>query len=306
MNWREWMMTSMMVLGACVALSLLLASQVRAQQIATVIEDNVERFAVYYGDAEKAESFLPYKVMVFDADKHPPLRVLKGRKKEILAYVSVFEAAPYRAHYESLKKAGLLIQPDGKKGREFIDIRKREWADLLMNEIMPQVVKEGFDGVMLDTLDDALALEERQPKTYSGMTQAAVQTVGLIRMHYPYMKIMVNRAFAILPQIQMKVDMVLAESTMTKTNLKDKTSVMFTDAERSHVMAVLKEAKRSVPELRIYALDYWDMKDKATVATIYQRQRSLGFVPYVATPDLQALYLEDGVKAKMLPEVERP
>jgi hypothetical protein len=274
------------------------AMNARAADVKTVGGDQPERLAVYYTDVEKSEAFLPYDVIVFDADKHPPLRELQNRGKSLLGYLSVFEAAPYREHYEELKSAGLLIQPDGKKGREYIDIRKREWSAMLVDVIIPELIKEGFDGVMLDTLDDALALEERQPKSYAGMSQAAVQTIGTIRMHYPYLKIMVNRAFGILPHVQMKVDMVLAESTMSDARDKEKAPVMFDDASRAHVLAVLKEAKQSVPELKIYTLDYWDMKDKAGVAKIYAQQRALGYVPYVATPDLQLFYPEQDTSKK--------
>ena len=277
----------------CVLVSAGYAFHARADDVVRGNDARVERLVIYYTDAQKSEAFLPYDVIVFDADKHPPLRELQNRGKSLLGYVSVFEAAPYRSHYEELKKAGLLIQPDGLKGREYIDIRKREWSALLIDVIIPSLIKEGFDGVMLDTLDDALALEERQPQSYAGMTQAAVQTIGAIRMHYPYLKIMVNRAFGILPKVQMKVDMVLAESTMADARAKDKAPVLFDDGARAHVLAVLKEAKQSVPELKIYTLDYWDMKDKAGVSNLYARQRALGFVPYVATPDLQTFYPEN-------------
>lgn len=258
----------------------------------TIIETKHPRFAVYYTDKERPETFLPFKTLVFDADHHPALRELQNRGKSLLGYVSVFEAAPYREHYAALEKAGLLIKPDGQKGREYIDIRKPQWAELLVGTILPSMVEKGFDGVMLDTLDDALALEERQPQTYAGMTQAAISTIKLVKLHFPYMKIMVNRAFQILPKVQMDIDMVLAESTLSDARIKEQKPVLFAEDARAHVLSVLKAAKTSVPELEIYTLDYWDMQDKQGVAAIYAQQRALGFIPYVATPDLQTVFDE--------------
>ncbi len=279
----------------CILVGAGLTFNVRAESMMTITENQRERFVVYYGEAEKPETFLPYDVIVFDADKHPPLRELQNRGKSILGYVSVFEAVAYRSHYEDLKKAGLLIRPDGDKGREYIDIRKREWAELLIDVIVPELVKQGFNGIMLDTLDDAVALEERQPASYAGMGQAAVQTIGAIRMHFPYLKIMLNRAFTLLPRVQMKVDMVLAESTLADARAQHAKPVLFDEGARGHVLTMLKTAKQSVPELKIYTLDYWDMADKVGITKLYEMQRLEGFVPYVTTQDLQLVHPEPDV-----------
>jgi polysaccharide biosynthesis protein PelA len=277
---------------ACIALWLVLlgAGLGMAQQVQQRAEKM--KFAVYYGDAIEADKFLPYDVIVFDADKHPPLRGLQHRGKVLLGYVSAFEAVEYRAHYAALQKAGLVFEYTlaGTK-RLFFDIRDRKWQEALLTQIMTHVVREGFDGVMLDTLEYAVLLEQAEPKKYAGMQAAAVQTIRAIRMHYPYLKIMLNRAFELLPEVEMHIDMVLAESTLTHAFDSTKIRVM-TQAEREPMMSLLRASKQRVPDLGVFTLDYWNMQDIAGLRKIYQVQRLQGYVPYVSTLDLQGVYPE--------------
>jgi endo-alpha-1,4-polygalactosaminidase (GH114 family) len=50
--------------------------------------------------------------------------------------------------------------------------------------------------------------------------------------------------------------------------------------------------KKGNPNIKIYAVDYWNPKDNKTIKKIYAKQRSYGFVPYVATIDLQSVVAE--------------
>ena len=290
----------MSLVVACVAVWLVLlgAGVALAQQ-----RPEKMKFAVYYTDVLSADHFMPYDVVVFDADKHPPLRVLQNRNKVLLGYVSAFEAADYRDAYDSLKAAGILFEylHAGTK-RTFIDIRSPKWQDILLTQIVPHVVTEGFDGVMLDTLEYAVQLEQADPKKYAGMQAAAVQTIRAIRLHYPYLKIMLNRAFELLPEVEMHIDMVLAESTLT-TVQDGKLMRVLRQTEREPMLTMVRASKQRVPDLMVFTLDYWNMSDAAGITKIYQAQRLQGFVPYVSTHDLQTLYPEQE-QTKALPKVE--
>ena len=49
----------------------------------------------------------------------------------------------------------------------------------------------------------------------------------------------------------------------------------------------LAELRRRAPQVRIFTIDYWDPRDPAGQRRIYAQQRRNGFIPYVATVDLQ-------------------
>jgi hypothetical protein len=95
-----------------------------------------------------------------------------------------------------------------------------------------------------------------------------------------------NRGFAILPEVADSLYGVLAESTMAEYNWNDGTSKLFPASAQQPILDILKQARGNNRKLQIITLDYWDQKDRAGVARIYQLQRERGFSPYVSTIDL--------------------
>lgn len=251
-----------------------------------------EQWIVYYADKAPSELFLPYDVIVFDSVQHPALAPLKDRGKTVLGYISLGEAEEYRSDFQFLKKQNLLVQrskewPD----HHYVDVRNPAWIQKAIDETIPNLLQHGFDGIMIDTLDSPLLLEEKYPQKYKGMSDAVVRMIKAIRMHYPTIKIMVNRGFEVLPQIANDIDMVLAESTYTTYDFDKKVAVLQPKDEHEYYVEMLKSAQKIAPSLKIYTLDYWDMQDRKGVQAIYDLQRKYGFTPYVTTVDLEHIHV---------------
>jgi uncharacterized protein (TIGR01370 family) len=248
-----------------------------------------ERWIVYYGDKLPASAFAAYDVIVFDSDAHPDLKPLKG--KTLLGYVSLGEAENYRSYFNDLKKQKLLLG-DNKawKGHAVIDIRKPEWKAYVLDKLIPATLKQGFNGVMLDTIDSPLALERDDAKKYRGMHEAAADLIVSIRSRYPEIKIMLNRGFEVLPQVAEEIDMVMAETIYTDWQPGRKNPVIQPKEHIDAYGAILTEIKHVAPAIKIYTVDYWPAKDTKEVKAIYAHQREAGFIPYVApTLDLQTI-----------------
>lgn len=235
-----------------------------------------ERFAVYYTNALPAAAFAPYALAVLDPDAHPDLRGMRGTRA--LAYVSLAEDGDYRA----ARGPKLAAIPE-RRGYHYVDVRKPQWAADIVERIIPGLLRQGFDGVMLDTADTALNLEAKYP----GMAEATTRLIKTIRMHYPEISIMLNRGFALLPQVAGDIDMVLAESIYA--TVKDGKPALQPEAHYRSVSEMLNALKTRNPSLKIYTLDYWPESDAEGVRAIYAAQRAQGFIPYVSTPDLQSL-----------------
>jgi len=248
-----------------------------------------ERWVVYYGDTLPASTFTSYDVIVFDSEHHPDLTLLKG-DRTLLGYISLGEAESYRSYFNDLKKQKLLLGNNKSwKDHAVIDIRKPEWKTYVLDVLIPSVLKQGFDGVMLDTIDSPLALERDQPKHYTGMREAAASLISSIRVRYPTIKIMLNRGFEVLPQVAEEIDMVMAETIYTDWQ-PGKKPVLQPKQEVDAYAATLAEVKHIAPALKIYSIDYWPSADTKQVAAIYAHQRQAGFVPYVAPAlDLQTI-----------------
>ena len=256
-------------------------------------EDPLDPWVVYYGDSAPIESFAPYKLIVFDSDHHPILAPFLENNVTTLGYLNLGEVEDTRDYFAALKNKGLLLEENKNwKGSYFIDIRNKYWSKMVVEELIPQILFQHFTGVFLDTLDNAQYLETSNPQKYKGMMKAAANLVKAIRLNYPTIPIMMNRGYYMLPEVADEITMELAESFYTSYNFDKKTYEIRPKEEYEQQVKLLQDMQKKHPKLKIFTLDYWNETDPAMIAKIYAIQRGNGFIPYVATIDLNKIVPE--------------
>jgi polysaccharide biosynthesis protein PelA len=259
-------------------------------------DKSVERYAVYYSDRAPAERFDHYQLLVLDRRHHPPLPELAEGGKMLLGYVSVGEIEKDNPYFGTLKKAGLVLNENANwKGSYTIDLRQPLWQQTLIEKIIPALLRDGFDGIFIDTLDSPIELERSNPARYKGMKEASIRLIQAMRMHYPSMKIMVNRAYPILPGVASNIDMVLGESLIGEYDFDKKKYIKVEQPLYLQQVEWLKGAKTHNPDLKVYTLDYADTGNRKWISEIYRLQRENGFIPYVASVDLDEVVDEPDV-----------
>jgi polysaccharide biosynthesis protein PelA len=252
-----------------------------------------ERWVVYYTDKLAADAFSDFDLIVFDSDHHPPLAPIQAQGKTVLGYISLGEAEKYRDYFNTIKRKDVLLKSNPHwKGHVVIDVRKSAWKNMVLDELIPAILNQGFDGIMIDTIDSVIQPEIDDPKHYIGMQDAAVDLIRSIRIRYPSIKIMLNRGFEILPQIATDIDMVMAESTLGDWQPEAKKARLLSEQEYMGYVNLLKDAQRMAPGLKVYTIDYWPAKDRKGIKHLYATQRAQGFVPYVGPLDLQSVWSE--------------
>lgn len=253
------------------------------------------RWAAYYGQDAPLHAFADFSVLVFDSDGHPPLAPLAAQGKLLLGYLSVGEVASYRSYYPAVRAQGILLGENSTwKGSFFVDVRDSRWSRRVLDELVPQILQRGFAGVFLDTLDNPAHLERMNPRSYGGMSAAAAALVTAIRGRYPHIKIMLNRAYDLLPSVDRHIDYALGESVYADYDFETKRYQLVPRALYEQQIRILQSARQRRPQLRVFTLDYWDPADRAGVARIYAEQRKNGFHPYVATVELDRVVPEPG------------
>ena len=247
-------------------------------------------WVVYYAAAAPADAFDAFGLLVLDSEAHPSLAELKDRGKVLLGYISLGEVASYRAWFDDLSRQGLLLAENPNwKGSFYVDLRDRRWTKRVIEEIVPAILFEGFDGLFLDTLDNPIHLERVEPEEYAGMTEAAARLVRALRLHYPTIPIMLNRAYPLLPEVEDAIDMALGESVYTDYDFETGTYGLVDPETYRLQIEFLTAARARRPELRVMTLDYWDPEDPAGIRHIYEVERANGFEPYVATIELDRI-----------------
>lgn len=251
---------------------------------APAIAEAPKPYAIYYTAGASAAQLAPYKLLVLDSHAHPDLRSLRGRM--LLGYISLAEVGEYRPFYPHLRDAGVTLGAIASApGHVYLDVRKPEWAQMVVEHLIPELLRKGFDGIMLDTADTAL----NQDKTYPGMADATAALIRLIRLHYPDMPMMLNRGFALLPQIAGVPSHLMAESIYTTY---DKDGFHLQPSAHYASVAEMLTQYSQAHNTPIYTVDYWPTEDRDGVKAIYTAQRQHGFLPYAATPDLQTIIPE--------------
>jgi len=251
------------------------------------------RWLSYYADAAKPEELAGFDLLVLDPDRHPGLEGLAERGKLLVGYLSLGEVERFRGYFGAVKGEGSLLGPNPQwPESQYVDLRDPRWQRRVVEELVPAILRKGFGGIFLDTLDNAAYLEAKNPKAYAGMTTAAAHLIKELRLNYPQITIIMNRGYELLPQVEDDIDMVLAESLYSSWDFKKKTCFVVPDSEYREQVTLLKAAMTRRPGLRVLSLDYWDAADRPGMARIYQLERANGFSPYVATIGLDHVVQE--------------
>lgn len=252
----------------------------------TTAETRFDSWAIYYSDKARTRDFEPFQLLVLDSQTHPNLQALQERGKTLLGYLSLGEVAIHHPWFKGVQNDGLVQQENPNWPGSFsIDIRDKRWTKLIIEQLIPWVLRKGFDGLFLDTLDTALS--SNQPE----VRRAAIDLIKTIRNHYPNTLLMLNRAFEILPEVAGDIDFLLAESIYTDYNFETQKHQRKRPAENQKLIDNLKGLKSS-HKLQIMTLDYWPINDNIGVSEIYSEQRQHGFTPYVSTISLDKLIAE--------------
>lgn len=254
----------------------------------------IKRWIVYYGDETAAAASLKrYDLIVLDSDRHPPLSPLLERHRNVLGYLSIGEVNKARSYFDELRDEGLLLPENPQwPGSYGVDVRNPRWTARILEKLVPAILQQGFTGVFIDTIDRVTDWERADPVRWRGMNEATIRVVRALRHHYPKMTIMINRGYALWPELLPLVDMVAAESLMATYDFAATKYQIVDDQVLERDLRMLQSVREQHASLPILTLDYWDPDDAAGLVRIYQTQRQRGFIPYVATIALDRIVAE--------------
>lgn len=247
----------------------------------------LKNFVIYYGLSEGANAFKPFDLVVLESSYTKIVKELKKGDKIVLAYISIGEVNSSRSYFPYLKEKKLLLENNPNWPDAFlIDIRNPEWGTYIIETLIPAILKDGFDGIFIDTLDSPIEKERANPQKFEGMKNSAVNIIEKARLKFPEMKIMLNRAYVIAPEVATSIDYILGESVCNTYDFSSKKYVPVDDEASANQVKSLGELKKKNPRLEVMTLDYCDEKDQPRRREIYKKEKENGFIPYVTTIDL--------------------
>jgi len=198
---------------------------------------------------------------------------------KLLAYLPVGELR--KEEGELFKELHIgKVERWGSKAVDFRSPAYREWLLKRAREL----VKRGFDGFFLDTLDTYRAFAPKEE--WESYEKALEELIRELRRRFPEKLLVLNRGFEVLPKVEELVDAVVVESLFMGLEGPVK------EEDRAWLLERLKGLK--VP---VIVVDYVPPEEQELRREVAEKIRSLGFIPYVADGSLS----EPGYSCPLLP-----
>lgn len=236
--------------------------------------------AIYYGGGVPVDMLNQFDWAVVES-AHVSEEQLEGIQQygtTAFAYVSVGEAEHWRGT-ETAPKQALKARNDNWNSQA-ADLAHSEWGDYIVNERIRPLWQAGYRALFLDTLD-SYRLFATDDASVAEQQKALVALIKRIRAEFPGVKLLLNRGFEILDQVQNEIVGVAAESLYKSWDARTQSYRDVKPEDTQYVLDKLTEV-RNTYNLPAIAIDYVAPADRDEARATAQRIADAGIVPWVS------------------------
>lgn len=243
--------------------------------------NTVSNFMVYYGFGN-VDRLKLYDLLILQPELYSTSEITEMKKADSIpiAYLSIGEIETTRWWADNVHESWLL----GKNevwGSYYINPGNPDWTSLLMDLIIPSIIKKGYQGLFLDTID--------MIDLYPDVKTQMIDLITKINEEYPGLILIQNRGFTIFPQTGKIIDGILFESMTTSYNFETKSS--FPVYQEELIRSIRRIAEKN--GVALFALDYLSSEKTEYLGELQQRfyKKALryNYIPLVADITLQKL-----------------
>ncbi len=246
-------------------------------------------FQVNYHHEPDPGDLFAFEMSILQPDAKLDLAPAHAMGRKFLAYVSLVEVSKNATYLDKLKAAGIpLREANPAWDSKCMDVLAPGWAEFMIREIVRPAIEKGFDGFFLDTGDSLSLLAKAAPDKAKAQTAAVVALIKQLRTTFPGKEIVLNRGFALLPELRGSVDGVMIESVFQ--TFKGKEEYAPVGAE-DHQALLQKIAEIKTSGLPVYVVDYVARGQSALAQSVAEQIRKLGAEPFITTKELQGTLL---------------
>jgi len=248
-----------------------------------------ESYAICYDAKPPVSKLLEFEAVVLDPKVSVDIKKLRKKGVSVFSYLSVGEINKATKEYKLFldKKIMAGENPDW-KGSFYVDVSSPEWRAHILETAIPEIVKKGFNGLFLDTLDSPSRLTASDPKKYPKMNQYLCELIKDIRVKFPKLEIIANNFEGHADEIGPYVDGFNVEELISAYNFKNKSYGKIDGSESRERIRRLKKVSEKYG-VQIFVVDYVSPGNKKTAVFVYNKIKELGFVPYISTVDLNKI-----------------
>lgn len=277
-------------LSLTLILFLILLVTVVVQRQGVSAAGQVRSWVCYYGADRLPVAAAQADLVVLDGGCHRDLVRRDNGRPCYLAYVSVGEVAVDGPWWEKVAQAPFLVCHNDFWNAWTVNAADPKWQHLVVGEMVPEALVKGFDGIFIDGVDQALGLTRAGSPERQRCRLALAGLIGQIRKVHPGIKIALNRGLDLLDKVGNRIDFLVLEGLFSIYDAVAGHYRAVAPFERDQVLGRLKQGLRANPGLPVLTLDYAPNPGDELAAAAVAFARERGFVPYVSSWRLDAVF----------------
>ncbi|MDZ7690012.1 MAG: endo alpha-1,4 polygalactosaminidase [Balneolaceae bacterium] len=223
-----------------------------------------------------------YDLVVLEQDRYTPheLRELTQSDAKILGYFSMSEVHPSRPYFQELKKVGFLGKNENWNSY-YLNLGASTARSIMLDSVLPNVMINGLDGLLLDTIDGVAPYTER-----SHLQDEMVGMIREIKSRYPDAIIIQNTGLFLLEKSCRYIDGVMMESLATTYDFNANNYRLSSSEQYQRKVKTIKKYSNLIDD-QFYLVDYVDSPEMAR--QVRQRLDTLGYPYYLSSIQLDSL-----------------
>ncbi|MDF2642325.1 MAG: PbsX family transcriptional regulator [Pseudomonas sp.] len=240
----------------------------------------------WYADNPPLAQLAQFDWSVVEPDHLSPadVDVLRSQGGLPFAYLSVgeFHGGPAELKAQSLSDAISPVR-NGPWNSQVMNLESQVWRDHLFTRAA-DLRSQGYAGLFLDTLDSFQLLPEPE---WEAQRIALTSLLRELHQRQPLMKLFFNRGFEVLQDLEGLAAAVAVESIRAGWDASTRRYRPVPKADRQWLESQLRPLRdQTIP---LVAIEYLPPERRDEARRLVKRLRAEGFVPYVASPDLDSL-----------------
>ncbi len=242
--------------------------------------------AVFYGANPPWDELKAFKVVVVEPEHGFQPKKYRTSTSELFAYVSLGEVLPTRAYAQKIPEAWIIGKNKAWQS-QIVDQSQEGWVDFVLEQIISPLWAQGYRGFFLDTLD-SYQLVRKDEVFQQAQQLGLLKVIRRMKQKYPTAKLIFNRGFELVPHIHNEIFALAVESLFKSWNPSIKQYISVSQPARAWLLEKLKSFRKKY-KLPVIVIDYLPPERRSEARGVAKKIQDLGFIPWVTTPDLDAL-----------------
>jgi hypothetical protein len=280
-------------LTASIALLLLLGLliTVAVQRPAIPAAGPVTSWVCYYGADRLPAAAAEVDLVVLDGGCHRDLPRNRRGRPIYLAYVSIGEVAVGGPWWSRVEDRAFLVRHNDFWNAWAVDVADPDWQDLVVGDMVTAALNQGFDGILIDGVDQALGLTPAGTPARERCRGHLTALIARIRRTHPAARIALNRGLEVLDSVGGRIDFLVLEGLFSIYDPDTRNYRPVAPFVRDQLLGHARRGRRAHPGLPVLTLDYAPFPGHELACQAAAFSRANGFVPYVSVWDLNTVFL---------------